>query len=124
MVAEDSIHKNFDSVNNSNNLIKQNIVQNRKRLLSSFYMNSAINYLEQFDTDTPARLNLIIKSPFQLHAPDIILNFVSKQIQQSFKFKNLYFLKNFQVALVVLLNNLLRLRQNDIIGIKILVTGK
>jgi hypothetical protein len=54
----------------------------------------------------------------------IITNFVSKQITNQSQQKNKLFAKNIQFGLLTLINNLLKINQNNISGLKVMFVGK
>ena len=54
----------------------------------------------------------------------IITNFVSKQITNQSQQKNKLFAKNIQFCLLTLINNLLKINQTNISGLKVMFVGK
>lgn len=128
---EKSIHNMLNNKDAASSLIKRENLKTQTSMLSKLLMNSSLYSLEQSNIQSinknnskKGKFDFILKNQFHLFTPSIILSFVSKQIEKPNKLKNKLFIKNLQFGLFMLINNLLFINKHDIVGIKLMISGK
>lgn len=124
------IHENNAYTNlliESQLLVRSHFLKNQKKYLSNLFLKETVILPDitdlLFNKNKVAFFNFI-KKKFLLFSPRIITYFTIKQLKKTNKFKSKNFSKSLQLGLLKLTRRFLVLFKNNLIGIKIICSGK